>query len=108
MGSHLTYVQCMMQDSRGYYWFCGARGIVCSDGTTYVRLSAENGLLYRNYISTILGDNAANLQFGTKDGVVIRFQPAAGSVATPLIPFHLLNNSAEGYVPSSHLDYKGY
>ena len=60
---------CMIEDSKGNYWFSTAHGIAKYDGKNWSYFNKDTGLP-SNMIFSIIEDNQGNIWFGTFRGVV--------------------------------------
>ncbi len=71
-------VFCMLQDSKGFIWFCTQDGLNKYDGCTFTVYKPEPGnptSLSHNIISSICEDSSGMFWIGTSNGGVNRFDP---------------------------------
>jgi diguanylate cyclase (GGDEF)-like protein len=67
-GLNSLTINCLLQDHTGIVWVCTENGLYEFDGSTYIRLGAEQGLL-DSYILTIHEDADGELLVGTSSGL---------------------------------------
>src|SRR6266700_1356014 len=69
----------IVQDSRGFLWFCTAEGLSRFDGYTFTNYTTDQGLPHRN-VTDLLETRTGEYWIATNGGLV-RFNPKAPPVA---------------------------
>jgi|GEM_PF-1616722 len=67
-GMMSSYINYMLEDSKGFLWFGTSYGISRYDGHHFIHYTTEEGLM-QNAVRTILEDSRGHLWFGTTNGI---------------------------------------
>ncbi len=75
---YLGTVTTIFQDSRGFMWFGGDRGVACYDGREFKRFSTLNGLV-GNHVYTIKESPSGEIWICTYNGINV-YNPLSGTL----------------------------